>query len=197
MSSIASSAVSIQTSPESVQSTPSWLGEVVIVAHYLRTLGVLEKIVLEVRFARRRFGTYDTIDFICVLIGYALSREATLKEFYERLTPFATTFMRLFGREELPSRYALSRYLSAVDQSTVEILRALFAKDLVSRPLDSAARDDRGPVGPMWREVVRLRYRCNATACSTASLAPHQSSPTSSSSYGCGLCSWIYRAQTR
>ena len=146
MSSIASSAVSIQTSPESVPSTPSWLGEVVIVAHYLRTLGVLEKIVLEVRFARRRFGTYDTIDFICVLIGYALSREATLKEFYERLTPFATTFMRLFGREELPSRYALSRYLSAVDQSTVEILRALFAKDLVSRPLT----EQRETTGGLW-----------------------------------------------
>jgi hypothetical protein len=57
MSSIASSAVNIQTSPESVPSTPSWLGEVVVVAHYMESLGLLEKIALEVRFSRKRFGT--------------------------------------------------------------------------------------------------------------------------------------------
>ena len=135
MSSIASSVVDIQTSPESVPSTPSWIGEVTVVAHYLISMGLLEKIALEVRFARGRFGTYDTIDFVCVLVGYALSGEPTLKEFYERLMPFATTFMRLFGREKLPSRSALSRYLSAVDWSTVEALRTCFLKDLVSRPL--------------------------------------------------------------
>jgi hypothetical protein len=135
MSSIASCGIKIQTSPQSVPSTPSWMGEVTVVAHYLRTLGVLEKVALEVRFARRRFGTYDTIDFVCVLIGYALSGEATLKEFYERLTPFATTFMRLFGREELPSRSALSRFLSAIDLPAVEALRVVFEKDLVARPL--------------------------------------------------------------
>jgi len=106
-----------------------------VVAHYLISVGLLEKIALEVRFARGRFGTYDSIDFVCVLVGYALSGEPTLKEFYERLMPFATTFMRLFGREKLPSRSALSRYLSAVNWSTVEALRTCFLKDLVSRPL--------------------------------------------------------------
>ena len=35
MSSIACSAVSIQTSPQSVPSTPSWMGEVAVMAHYL------------------------------------------------------------------------------------------------------------------------------------------------------------------
>lgn len=134
MSSIASSAVEIQTSPESVPSTPSWLGEVVVIAHYLSTLGVLEKIALEVRFARR-FGTYDVIDFVVVLIGYALSGEHTLETFYERLQPFATSFMAVFGRKKLPSRSALSRFLAALDQPAVEALRAVFQKDLVSRPL--------------------------------------------------------------
>lgn len=135
MDSITSSHVTIQTSPQSVPSTPSWLGEVAVVAHYLGSLGLLEKIALEVRFSRRRFGIYDTIDFLCVLIGYTLSGEATLKGFYERLHPFATPFMALFGREELPSRSALSRFLAAIDRSTVEALRTLFQKDLVARPL--------------------------------------------------------------
>src|SRR5437588_12982281 len=95
MSNMTSSPVEIQTSPQSVPSTPSWFGEVAVVAHYLSHLGLLEKIVREVRFSRKRFGTYETIDFICVLIGYTLSGEATLKGFYERLTPFATPFRGL------------------------------------------------------------------------------------------------------
>jgi len=71
MSSIAPSVVSIQTSPQSVPSTPQWLGEVAIMAHYLARLGLLEKMAENVRFARRRFGIYDVIDFVVVLIGYA------------------------------------------------------------------------------------------------------------------------------
>jgi hypothetical protein len=135
MSNMTSSHVEIQTSPQSVPSTPSWLGEVAVVAHYLSNLGLLEKMVLEVRFSRKRFGIYDTIDFLCVLIGYTLSGEGTLKGFYERLRPFATPFMALFGRSKLPSRAALSRFLAALDQPAVETLRALFQKDLVARPL--------------------------------------------------------------
>jgi hypothetical protein len=146
MNSITSSHVKIQTSPQSVPSTPSWMGEVAVMAHYLLHLGLLEKIVQEVRFSRKRFGTYDTIDFLCVLIGYALSGEATLKGFYERLTPFATPFMLLFGRSELPSRAALSRFLKALDQATVEALRTLFQKDLVARPLTDSGKS----TGGLW-----------------------------------------------
>jgi hypothetical protein len=140
MNSMESSAVSIQTSPESVPSTPSWFGEVAIMAHYLTHLGLLKKIVEGVQFARARFGIYDTIDFVVVLIGYALSGETTLQSFYERLLPFALPFMALFAREQLPSRSALSRFLKAVDQPTVESLRNLFQEDLLARP-PSAQRE--------------------------------------------------------
>src|SRR5205807_4331047 len=109
--------------------------EISIVAHYLTHLGVLEQIAERVRFARARFGIYDTIDFVVVLIGYSLSGEPTLKTFYERLLPFATPFMALFGRNKLPSRSALSRFLEAIDQPTVEALRSLFQEDLLARPL--------------------------------------------------------------
>lgn len=149
MRSQASRAVSIQTSPQSVPSTPQWLGEVAIVAHYLTRLGVLEKIAERVRFARRRCDTYDVIDFVAVLIGYTLSGEPTIKTFYERLLPFSTSFMALFGRNELPSRYALSRFLKALDQPTVEALRQLFQEDLVSRPLT-----------PVGEQGAGLRDRC-------------------------------------
>ena len=58
MSSIADSAIHIQTSSQSIPSTPSWFGEVTIMAHYLRRIGVLAAISERVRFARRRFGRY-------------------------------------------------------------------------------------------------------------------------------------------
>ena len=60
------------------------------------------------RFARRRFGRYEVIDFVAVLFGYAISGERTLEAFYEHLHPYAAVFMALFGRERLPARSTLS-----------------------------------------------------------------------------------------
>jgi hypothetical protein len=154
MSSITAAAVTIETSPESVPSPPSWLGEVAIMAHYLSHLGLLEQIAERVRFARARFGIYDTIDFVVVLIGYALSGEPTLKTFYECLLPFAIPFMALFGRNALPSRSALSRYLKALDQSTVEALRHLFVEDLLGRSRTWVGEQEAGlrdRCGNLWK----------------------------------------------
>lgn len=136
--------VKVQIAPESVPSTPSWFGEVAVLAHVLTQFGILNAIQQRVRFARARFGHYDTIDFVVVLIGYAVSGEPTLKAFYERLWPFAPTFMALFGRNDLPCHCTLSRFLAALDQPSVEALRLLFQEDLVSRtPFGS-------PPGGLW-----------------------------------------------
>jgi len=135
MSSIADSAVSIQTSSRSIPSTPSWLGEVVLISCYLSKLGILDTISERVRFARRRFGHYEVIDFVAVLFGYAISGERTLQGFYEALLPWAETFMALFGRDRLPARSTLSRFLASLTQTAVEALRTLFLEDLLARPL--------------------------------------------------------------
>jgi len=141
MTSIADGSVIIQTSTESAPSTPSWFGEVVLMAKYLQQHDVLAKISEQVRFARRRFGHYEVIDFLAVLFGYAISGERTLEEFYERLQPFAVPFMALFERDQLPSRSALSRFLAALTEAPVEALRALFLDDLESRPLSNASNE--------------------------------------------------------
>jgi hypothetical protein len=127
------SSVTIQITPESKPSTPSWMGEVAAFAQVLTHTGILKAIQDQVRFARARFGHYDLIDFVVVLIGYALSGEPTLLAFYERLLPWASPFMALFGRNQLPDRSTLSRFLAALDQPTVEALRTLFQKDLFAR----------------------------------------------------------------
>jgi len=125
--------VTIQITPQSAPSPPSWLGEVAAFAQVLTHTGLLKTIQDEVRFARARFGRYDLIDFVAVLIGYILSGEPMLLAFYKRLAPFASPFMALFGRDQLPHRSTLSRFLAALDQPTVEALRTLFHKDLLAR----------------------------------------------------------------
>jgi hypothetical protein len=137
MISIASGPVTIQTSSQCVPSTPGWMGEVALIAHYLRKQGVLSAIAEQVRFARRRFGRYEVLDFVAVLLGYAISGERTLEVFYQRLAPWADAFMALFGREQLPARSTLSRFLAALSPEPVEALRTLFLSDLLARPLDN------------------------------------------------------------
>src|SRR6266581_4320426 len=140
MTSIAYSPVSIQTSAQSVPSTPDWFGEVTLISRYLQRQGVLSAIEEQVRFARRRFGHYEVIDFLAVLFGYAVSSERTLEAFYARINPWASAFMALFGRDRLPARSTLSRFLAALDQTAVESLRTLFLKDGLSRPLEKEAQ---------------------------------------------------------
>src|SRR5215470_1069992 len=125
--------VTIQITPTSLSSMPTFMGEVAAFAHVLTHTGVLKTIQEQVCFARARFGQYDLIDFVAVLIGYVLSGEPTLLAFYDRLAPFAEPFMALFGRHHLPHRSTLSRFLAALDQPTVGALRTLFQKDLLAR----------------------------------------------------------------
>ncbi len=129
----APSSVSIQTSAELLPAMPAWFGEVALIAHTLTRQGLLSQISEQVRFSRKRFGTFEVIDFVVVLMGYAISGEPTLAAYYERLQPFATPFMALFGRERLPHRSTLSRFLAALDQASVEALRNVFLQDALAR----------------------------------------------------------------
>jgi hypothetical protein len=126
MSTIAHPCLEVQTSEPPQPSVPSWFGETILIAQYLRTHGLLDALRTQVRLARGRFGRYESIDFLALLFGYAISGERTLQVYFERLSPFATSFMALFEREALPHRASLSRFLAALDGPCVEALRALF-----------------------------------------------------------------------
>jgi hypothetical protein len=136
MTSIAYSPINIQTSECSAPLPPPWFGEVVLIVGHLRKQGALDAITQQVRFARRRFGRYEVIDFVAVLFGYAISGERTLEAFYQAVQPWEEPFMALFDREKLPSRSALSRFLASVSWEATEALRTLFLTDLLARPLD-------------------------------------------------------------
>ena len=135
MSSISDSSVIIHTSSQVVPSAPPWWGELVILAQHLRQQGILVCLTEGIHLTRRRFGRYEVLDFLVVLFGYAISGERTLEAFYTWVLPLAPVFMALFGRDRLPSRSALSRFLSSLSWTATEALRSLFLTDLLARPL--------------------------------------------------------------
>jgi hypothetical protein len=145
MTRIRSSSVRIQCFPQSIPAPPAWLGEAALLVRHLGKPGVLDAISEQVCFTRLRFGHYEVIDFLAVLFGYAVSSERTLAAFYERLRPWANAFMALFGRDRLPSRSALSRWLAGLTVESVEALRACFLSDLLARRLSSEE-----PSGGLW-----------------------------------------------
>ncbi len=69
--------IEIQTSPVDRFSVPEWFAEVVIVAQHLAMNELLEAFAHQVRLVRGRFGSYEPIDFLALLIGYAISGERT------------------------------------------------------------------------------------------------------------------------
>jgi hypothetical protein len=73
--------IEVQTSPLDRLSVPPWFAEVVIMTQHLARKGLLEAFAHQVRLVRGRFGTYEPIDFLALLIGYAISGERTLAEF--------------------------------------------------------------------------------------------------------------------
>ena len=194
MNSIAAGSVIIQTSSQSVPSTPSWFGEVVLVAQHLRQQGTLAAIGERVRFARRRFGHYDVLDFVAVLFGYAISGERTLEAFYQRLQPFAPAFMALFGRERLPARSTLSRFLASLTPTAVEALRTLFLDDLLARPLNNT-RQTGELVGSSRQRASRLRHRWHARGRPPARLARDPGTACPPASVGGAVCARCSRAQ--
>src|SRR5512142_1646126 len=123
---ISNPCIDIQTTSEDRSSVPPWFAEVVIIVGHLATHGLLDAFAHQVRLLRGRFGKYEPIDFLALLIGYAVSGERTLSDFFERLAPFETAFMALFERRNLPHRSSLSRFRADVDRSCLEAFRTLF-----------------------------------------------------------------------
>jgi hypothetical protein len=70
-------------------------------------------------------------------LGYAISGERTLQDFYAALHPFASVFMALFGRACLPAALTLSRFLAALPAEPVQALRSLFLEDVLARRLST------------------------------------------------------------
>ncbi|GHO72013.1 hypothetical protein KSC_109050 [Ktedonobacter sp. SOSP1-52] len=118
--------IEIQTSEAPWPAVPPWFAEVTVIVQYLTTKGLLDAFAHKVCLIRGRFGRYEPIDFLALLLGYAISGERTLEAFCARVAPFGPAFMALFGRRCCPHRASLSRFLADVDRPCLEAFRPLF-----------------------------------------------------------------------
>src|SRR2546421_3937741 len=148
---ISNECIEVQTSPLDRASVPAWFAEVVMIARHLATKGLFEAFAQQVHLVRGRFGTYESIDFLALLIGYAISGERTRASFFERVAPFETAFMALFGRRCLPHRSSLSRFLADVDRPCLEAFRTLFQQQSFAEGWTSES------IGGLWDRQER-RY---------------------------------------
>src|SRR2546421_13002395 len=103
MTSIAYSPTSIQTSERSAPLPPPWFGEVVLIVGHLRKQGVLDAITQRVRFARRRFGRYEVLDFVAVPFWCASSGGSTPGNLYQTAQPWGGAPMGPFAPADSPS----------------------------------------------------------------------------------------------
>ena len=77
---ISNPCIEVQTTSENRFSVPAWFAEVVIIAGYLEKKGRISAFAHQVRLVRGRFGSYEPIDFLALLLGYAISGERTLHD---------------------------------------------------------------------------------------------------------------------
>jgi len=116
------------------------VAQIVLIAGYLRGHGLLDALSTQVRVVRGRFGRYEVIDFLALLFGYAISGEQTLQAFFDRLHPFAESFMALFERGTLPHRSTLSRFLAAIDSPCLDALQTVFTTSFAAEARYMAGR---------------------------------------------------------
>jgi hypothetical protein len=72
---IPDSCIEVHTSPLDRPSVPAWFAEVVIMARHLAKKEILDAFAHRVRLIRGHFGSYEPLDFLALLIGYAISGE--------------------------------------------------------------------------------------------------------------------------
>ena len=133
MSSIVHAGIEIQLSPEVKAAVPPWFEEVLVIATFLKEHHLLASVSDHVRFSRARMGRYELIDFVVVLLGYALSGERTIHDFYQRLAAHGDLYMEIFERDHLPHRSTLSRFLAALTPVCVEQVRQELLADLATQ----------------------------------------------------------------
>ena len=121
-----SAALYLSTSSASEPTAPPWLTQSIVLMQMWWSEWLLLPLVECVRLPRGRAGTFEVTDFVLVLLAYASSGAPTLRAFYEQACPATEAIMGAWGRHRMPSRSALSRFLSDVSPTAVEALRDFF-----------------------------------------------------------------------
>jgi nitroreductase len=138
LSKLTGAGLELATDQQPNPAIPRWLGEVVLLGEYWRTTGLLDRLQTQVRVNRGRMGQYEVCDFVLLLLAYAVSGLATLREFFEQLSSVQAVLMSVWQRQQCPGASTLSRFLGDIEGTALEQLRTLFEADLSEHGFDQS-----------------------------------------------------------
>jgi hypothetical protein len=191
MISIADGSVQIQTSAEGQAATPSWLGEVALVASHLQKQGILNKIAERVRFARRRFGRYDVIDFLAVQIALRYQWRADAGSVLRGRAFLCGSFHGLVRTHQLACGLDPQPLFSRAARRTGgSPARALSGRS--AGPPSLHRRAGRRIVGSAGNPLAGLRCRWDTGSSPSTGVTADAGSARSTATFASPLCPWLH-----
>ena len=128
------------TTATSLRETPPWLAGALVVLRTIRVSAFGWDRLRQFHVQRGRAGKYGPIDFIVVLLTFALAGAPDLKTLYGQfMGPTAAALSGIWLRSRLPSRSALSRFLAAVRPHHVTHLATWVLDDVIRAGLRDEA----------------------------------------------------------
>jgi hypothetical protein len=97
--------------------------------------GFLPRLRMALRVPRGRAGLFIGLDFVLMLLLYAVSAESSIQDFRRAADSVSTVLAGLWQRALMPSRYALSRFLKILPPQCVAAVEALFFQALLDHGL--------------------------------------------------------------
>lgn len=125
------STTEIETTPERAPTPPPWFADALVVLRAVRVRALWPTLVERMRVERGRAGVYVAVDYLLVLLTFAVSDAPHLKALFAQLPPIASTLAAVWDRATLPSRAALSRFLEAARPHHVRAFGAMLLDDLI------------------------------------------------------------------
>jgi hypothetical protein len=114
----------LETTSEREQLPPSWFAELTVIARWFEVHWVLLPLCSTLRLARRVDAT-AAVDVVLLVLAAHVGNCA-LNHAHKALNPVAHLLPQLWGRERLASTSAVSRFLAALDATTMDALQTLF-----------------------------------------------------------------------
>jgi hypothetical protein len=116
---------SIETTSTVERSAPSWFGRVCVLMQWFWTSWMLMGVSASALAPIRRADATPPVDILMWMLVCAVGQMGP-SQAQRELGPWAKVLAELWGRQRMPGRWALSRFLSASTEANVEQWRTLF-----------------------------------------------------------------------
>ena len=114
----------LETTSEREQLPPPWFAELAVLVRWFGLHWVLIPLCSTLHLARRVDATAAVDVFLLMFAAHV--GNCALNQTHHALAPVARLLPQLWDREKLASSYAVSRFLKALDATTMDAMQSLF-----------------------------------------------------------------------